>query len=416
MSSLDFPTLSSWVHRILGAYSATQLVSIATILVVTYYTFATEYEDRARKVRRVGLLAMLPFGYMATFLYFLLLVFFDKDAEGVTSPRSSSPVQHHQEIDIPLPGGSGWSVNVKFNLSSSPHVSVTGYNFTVDMLDKNLNQYIRSGNVTFKYEIAPSDFIQGGNDAVLEPLHVQLEIVHRRPQSVAIYKLSLVKWNLALSSGQIPFEFRKGGAGGQGWKIDGPVSMPFIKPCFLDPRIKHLLDESDVSKFHADITQVTIPIITPILKSLTFVGNPPHGGDEEFFLAHLTHLELDRISVFPEEFLGILDRCEALSSRGSGTSELIPPRRIVSRKLHILRFLRCRTPIHGFFSSTHVHLAVAELSLQTDVPQNTLQVHHLGLQWETILRMELSERWGDSFIRQCRRNLSADTTLEIISN
>ncbi|KAF9074260.1 hypothetical protein BDP27DRAFT_225823 [Rhodocollybia butyracea] len=246
MSNLDFSTLSSLIHRILGAYSVAQLGSIATIFGITCYTFATKSRDRAREVGILGFLAMLPFGYKPIFLYCLLLVFFVAFFEGGVA---SSHVQPPQEVDgssphalssqhvpegkdimIPI-GRSDWSVNVRFQSSSSPHVSFPSYNFDIKTIDKNLDPNTRLGEVAFNYKRVPtldSDSVVDGG-AKFEPLGVQLEIVHRMHRSTTFYQLSLVKRNFMLSAEQIPRKLRKGGAGGQGWKIDCPGFKTFHK-------------------------------------------------------------------------------------------------------------------------------------------------------------------------------------------
>jgi hypothetical protein len=199
-----------------------------------------------------------------------------------------------------------------------------------------------------------------------------------------------------------------------------------------DPHIERLLFGDDTtSQIHTDITQVTIPVITPILTSLTFVAEPVNNGvydspfrdpTRQFCWTHLTHLELSHISIFPEEYRGILERAEALNSlilhrpgEGDGAPQLRASKRIVSRTLDILQLLKCKTSIHGFLSSAHVDLAVSKLVLQTDVTQD-IQVSHLGLRWGQIVEMKLSERFGGNFIGQCQVNLSVGSTLHIIPN
>ncbi|KAF9072432.1 hypothetical protein BDP27DRAFT_412915 [Rhodocollybia butyracea] len=440
---------------------------------------------------------MLPFGYKAVLLFFLLLVFFEKNAETVASAQpavssrchlqisppegtgwptnaelqsSSSPhvslpsynfgasmlddgsprnAVSSRRLQIPIPVDNGWSVNVEFQSSSSPHVSFPSYSFQASMLDKNLERYNRSGKVTFKYERVLStardrDSVDSAKAfTVFEPLGIELEVMHETHRSTAIYKLSLVQWNLFLSADQIPFELRNG----QRWEIRAPGFDTFHKAmaselnpgniCFpYNLTGQHIGDRTALdgtSKFHTtDITKVKIPIIVPILTSLTFTAEPLYGGvydspfrdhNREYSWTHLTHLKLDRISIFPREFWAILSFCPRISSmivhrpgEGSCGAHLLRSRGFAFACLDTLQLLDCKTPIHGFLCSAEVHLTVLSLVLQTEVTQDTIQTDHLGLRWETILKMKLSERSGAGFIEQCRRNLSAGSILEIISN
>ncbi|KAJ3997372.1 hypothetical protein F5050DRAFT_1711354 [Lentinula boryana] len=443
-----------------------QIISTAAMLAILWVLIAGDGAllARARDVQGLGVFVLLPFGFKVTFIYFLLYVVCttygatpplpsqspdpeyravlpetDPDDHWAPPTRSMSSLRP-QTIQLPV---RGWSIDVKFSLES-PHVVLEEYHFNfAEELDKNLAIPGRSGTVDIEYTVNPTDNRELESDLLFDKWDARLKIIHRQHRRISIYEFTLTQVSIPLPIDKIPPQLRKGGAGGNRWSIkapDFPQFRDFVQGALKPEQqvVSTTGNFSDTQYFEqiipsVDLAQVRVFIIVPILKAISFGSNSLYGGvyhspfygdTKNFTWDSLTCVSLFSVQIFARDYRAILEASPNLRTmkinrpgEGDGGPELQEPDEVVrANRLKTLHLTNCKVDVRDFLSASVVDLPeVTELVLSCHETKQSFKAHEMGVKWEGIHILKLSNTFGGQFIHDCEARLSTNSMLEIIS-
>ncbi|KAJ3773031.1 hypothetical protein FB446DRAFT_845093 [Lentinula raphanica] len=394
-------------------------------------------------LQKLGALLLLPFGLKVASVYYLVYLLCAvclADDASRTSDRPSvvdpKAVQHTQQpvvrnrfsrslhtriVQLPSPG---WSIDLKYSLNIHPNLKFVNWHFDfAEGLDRDLAMVHRSTELLIEYFVERTKFARDeAIDTVLKDHEARFKLIHRQHRAVTTYEFALKCELISIPLDDIPPQFREGKC----WSIEVPDFGNFCEfmGTALVPNQQVVKVDSPKSlpyrqeyRSAVDLAQAKIPILIPILESVSFESNLESNGviHDPFFRKtivwdKLTYISLKKVKIFARDYRYILSACPKLRKmdierpgEGYGAYELPDPGTGLVRadRLATLHLTDCKMDIRDFLSASAVDLsAVTELVLTTYVPQS-IGPADFNVNWAGIRVLKVSDTFGAHFINGC---------------